>query len=120
MRLAALALATFGLGLAVAGSAAAASQATDLDFLKANRCKGLAVGLGADPAALTSYIKTQEGARLDVILQRGDEEFTRAKRQTKDANIKDRLAAELAGPCTAYTGGQAMAAGANATNVSAH
>ncbi|THD78502.1 MAG: hypothetical protein E7812_10930 [Phenylobacterium sp.] len=114
MKVAAIGLAI--LGLAVAGSAAASSRVTDVDYLRANRCKGLAVGMGADAAGFTSFIKTEGVSRLDVILQRGDEEFTRAKRQAANANLKDKLAAELNGPCAAYmTGsGQAMAGGASA------
>lgn len=115
MTTAAITLAVIGLA-AVAGSAAASGRVTDLDYLKANRCKGLAVGMGADTAGLDRFIKTEGASRLDYILQRGDEEFVRAKRQTTDANVKDKLAAELSGPCTAYMGGgQAMAGGAAAT-----
>jgi hypothetical protein len=115
MRTAAITLAV--IGLAVAGSAAASGRVTDVDYLKANRCKGLAVGMGADTAGLNRFIKTEGATRLDYILQRGDEEYARAKRQTSDANVKDKLAAELSGPCTAYMGGgQAMAGAGSAAS----
>lgn len=106
MKLAAIALA--GLALAAAGtSAAASSQVSDVDFLKANRCKGIAAGVGADTAGVDAFIKTQGASRLDYVLDKGHEEYLRAKRQTSDANMKDRLNAELATSCTAYMGASA-------------
>jgi hypothetical protein len=118
MKLTAISLAAVGL-LTVAGSAGAAGRATDVDFLKANRCKGLAVGLGSDATPFATYIKAEEGTRLNVVIDRGDEEFTRARRQTNDANIKAKLEAELAGPCTAYMAGAQTMAG-SAGNTAAH
>ncbi|MDB5418926.1 MAG: hypothetical protein JWP50_2345, partial [Phenylobacterium sp.] len=61
MKVAAIAL--VALGLAVAGSAAASSRVTDVDYLKANRCKGLASGMGADTAGLDAFIKTEGRSR---------------------------------------------------------
>ncbi|MDB5444593.1 MAG: hypothetical protein JWP86_2748 [Phenylobacterium sp.] len=105
------AIAFVALGLAVAGSAAASSRVTDVDYLKANRCKGLASGMGADTAGLDAFIKTEGRSRIDYVLRRGEEEATRAKRQTADANQKDRLSAELSGGCAAYMGGSKSAPG---------
>jgi hypothetical protein len=53
-----------------------------------------------------------------VIIDRGDEEFARARRQTGDANMKAKLEAELAGPCSAYSSSQTVAGSAG--NASAH
>jgi len=103
MKLAAVALAT--LSLAVAGSAAASSaRVSDVDYLRANRCKGLAQGLGENDAVagLTAFIKQQGRTRLDVIVERGDEELTRAKREASNVDTKSRLQAEFSGACTAY------------------
>jgi hypothetical protein len=102
MKFAAITLAA--LGLAVAGSAAAA-RFTDVDYLRASRCKGIAAGMGADTHSLDALLKAEGRSRLDTILRHGEEEADRAKRQATDANMKDRLAAELASSCTAYTGG---------------
>jgi hypothetical protein len=102
MKFAAIAIAA--LGLAVAGSAAAA-RFTDVDYLRASRCKGIATGLGADTASLDALLKAEGRSRMDVILRHGEEEADRAKRQAADANMKDRLAAELASGCAAYTAG---------------
>jgi hypothetical protein len=104
MKFAAIALAT--LGLAVASSAAAA-HFTDVDYLRASRCKGIATGLGADTTSLDALLKAEGRSRIDVILRHGEEEADRAKRQATDANMKDRLSAELASGCAAYTGGGA-------------
>jgi hypothetical protein len=109
MKLAAITFVT--LGLALAGSASASSRVTDVDYLKANRCKGIAAGLGADTAGLDAFIKAEGRGRMDYILQRGDEEASRAKREAAAASAKDRLTAELSGGCTAYMGGAKAVAG---------
>ena len=92
------------LGLAVTGSAAASNRVTDVDYLKANRCKGIAVGMGADTAGLDAFIKSESRTRPDVVLKMGEDQMARAKHDAGNANLKDKLSAELAGACTAYTG----------------
>lgn len=104
MKAAAILLAT--LSFAAAGAATASDRLTDLDYLKANRCRGLAGGLGiGDTASLDAMLKTQARSRNDVILQRGEEELTRGKHEAAKADIRERLTAELNGPCMAYLGG---------------
>lgn len=103
MRLAAIAF-TAAAGLVLAGSADASGRVTDMDFLKANRCKGIAAGMGADTAGIDAFIKAERRARPDIILEHGAEEAARGKRQAADANLKERLTAELASTCTAYMG----------------
>jgi hypothetical protein len=106
MKLAAIALA----GLAVAGSAAASTHVTDVEFLKANRCKGLAVGMGADTAGLDAFIKAEGRSRQDVVLRMGSDQADRARREAANANMKDKVTAELSGGCSAFTGsGKAVA-----------
>jgi hypothetical protein len=100
MKLTAIALAA--LGLAVAGSAAASARVTDVEYLKANRCKGIAVGMGADTAGLDAFIKAESRTRPDVVLRMADEQVARAKHDAANANLKDKLSAELSGGCTAY------------------
>lgn len=112
MKTAAVLFAT--LGLACAGAATAATErVTDLDYLKANRCKGLAVGLAAgDTSSLDALIKDQGRYRADAILQRADAEVTRAKREASNSDLKERLSAELNGPCLAYmSGGKTTSSG---------
>ena len=103
MKIAVIAFAV--LGLAAAGSAVASTRLTDVDYLRANRCRGIAAGMGADTTSVDALIKAEGRTRLDVILRHGEEEMSRAKRQTADANMKDRLSAELASGCAAYMGG---------------
>ncbi|WP_421935984.1 hypothetical protein [Phenylobacterium sp.] len=92
---------------AFAAPAVAAGKMTDVDYLRANRCKGLATSIEGvvDPAALTSVIKAERGARATYIVDRGEEEFNRARKEAKSQDRKERLTAELTGACQAYLGG---------------
>jgi len=94
------------------GAASASDKVTDVDFLKANRCKGLAVSLTGvvDPAALDSFIKAERGARAPYVMERADEEFAKAKKEARSVDRKDRLTAELTGGCQAYLGGSSSVA----------
>ncbi len=104
MKTAAILLAT--LGLAVAGSAAASDRLSDVDYLKANRCRGLAAGFGgADTTSLDALIKTEGRSRLDIVYARGQQEMERGKRDASKTDGKDRFSAELNGYCTAFMGG---------------
>lgn len=112
MKAAAIVFAT--LGLAMASTAVAAEHFTDLDYLKANRCKGLAASLGTgDTATLDAMIKAEGRTRQDAVLQRAQEELTRGKRDGAKVDLKDRVSAELNGPCLAYMGGSKDTASAH-------
>lgn len=91
---------------AIAGSAAAA--ATDVEYLQASRCKGLASGSLApvDTAALDAYLQTEKRFRSIQVVDRGQDAMDRAKREAKTNNEqrKARLTAELNGPCQAFKG----------------
>ena len=92
----------------VAGSASAKETMTDLQYLKANRCEGLATTLSAvvDPAAITAFINADRGTRMPFIQERAANEFQRAKREARSEDRNARLTAELTGPCQALmTGG---------------
>ncbi|PZQ54001.1 MAG: hypothetical protein DI570_23550 [Phenylobacterium zucineum] len=92
----------------VAGSASAASSnVTDVDYLKANRCKGLATSISGvvDATSLASFIKSERVGRNTYVVDRGDEEFNRARKEAKSQDRKERLTAELTGPCQAYLSG---------------
>lgn len=101
MNVAAVTLASLSLASAASFAVAQPAAATDADYLKASRCRGIAVGLGADPAAINSYLKHATAGRSPGILARADEEFDRGKREAR-GDGKDRLRAELSGPCAAY------------------
>ncbi|THD53041.1 hypothetical protein [Phenylobacterium sp.] len=96
------------LSLAVAGQASAAATSdhlTDVDYLKANRCRGLAEGFGVSSASsLDSLIKTEGRNRLDIVYAKGQEELARGKRDAAKTDGKERYEAELNGYCTAFLG----------------
>lgn len=98
-----LAITAAALALAAAGSASAAPM-TDMDYLKASRCKGLATTLTGvvDVAALDAYLKSASSTRASYIQDRAENEFSRAKREARSEDRKARLTAELTGPCSAY------------------
>lgn len=114
MNVAAVALASLSLASA-ASIAVAANAPTDVDYLQASRCRGIAVGLGADASGINTYLKHAAGGRSPGVLARADEEFDRAKRQARGDDGKDRLRAELSGPCAAYAAGPAGGAASAAS-----
>lgn len=104
-----MALVAAGLAASAATAASAAPQRiTDLDYLKASRCAGLASAgtlAQVDAAALTDFVKGQERVRAGFINERARTEAANAKRQAKHADARDRLNAELTGPCMALVDG---------------
>jgi hypothetical protein len=102
MNITAIALVALSLS-AAAGSTFAATPASDLDYLKASRCRGIATAVGADASALQAYLKAEGGSRAPYIQTRAEDEFDRARREARGEG-RARLAAELAGPCVAYQG----------------
>jgi hypothetical protein len=100
------------LSLAAASTAIAAPQVTDVDYLKASRCKGIAVGLGGvDTARLDGFLKREGGVRMQTIVERGQVEQTRARRETRLSDRQAKLTAELQGSCAGYLAGGDQVAG---------
>lgn len=95
-----------------AGSAVASDKVTDVDFLKANRCRGLATSLTGviDTQSLDSFIKAEGRTRAPYVMERASAEFARARKEAKGAERKDRLTSELTGACQAYLAGPANVA----------
>lgn len=91
---------------AAAGTAVAADRVTDVDYLRASRCKGLAASLPGvvDSQALDAYLEAAGRQRPAAIYARAEGEVERAKRQARSEDSKPRLTAELTGPCQAYLG----------------
>lgn len=126
MRPTAIALSAAALAalFATAASAAAPAKITDIEYLKASRCVGLASAGTLNPVdatALTGFVKEQERIRAGYINERAREEAAKAKRQAKHMDGRERLNAELAGPCMAYVSGgatTAQSAGASANPAS--
>jgi hypothetical protein len=96
----------------LAGAAQASDRLSDVDYLRANRCSGLASKIDGvvDPAALAAFVKDNVGARPEYIVQRGQTEFKRAQREARNEDSRTRLTAELSGPCQAFlSGGSSVA-----------
>jgi hypothetical protein len=108
MKVAAIVIAT--LSLATAGAAAAQDQVSDQAFMKANRCKGLAMGLGADATTVKTFVKAQSRSRADMIIYRGQALAGDAQREAADPAKKEKLSAEFAADCSAFTGGASSVA----------
>ena len=99
MKYAAIAFASAS--LATGSAAALPAQPTDMDYLRASRCRGIAAGLGADASGIEAYLKTAAQGRSLSVQDRGGQEFAKAKRQAS-GDGKTRLQAELSGACAAY------------------
>ena len=102
-----------GLGLMAALCATAASarpaKLTDVAYMQAARCAGLADSgkfSGADAASLTALLKDQSQGRMDYVLQKADDLRRDAKRQADRADdyMKAKLSAEVSGPCAQIKG----------------
>ena len=108
MKFAAIALVAASFA-AISGSAVAASRVTDVDYLKASRCKGLATTLTGvvEPGQIDAYLKSARDARAPYVHDRAATEFDRARREAKSEDRKQRLTAELTTQCTAYLGAPA-------------
>lgn len=95
-------IAMVAIGLAVSAPALAADKVTDVDYIQAARCLGIAQGLSADATVLQAFVKEAGRTRLSYIQMRADEEQARGKRDAKSSARTERATAELNGPCQAY------------------
>ena len=99
-----------GMGaLAATAAAAQPGHLSDVAYMKAARCAGLASSskLGsADGAALTSLVKSQAWGRDPYVLDKADDLQSKAKREADHADefSKPRLSAELNGACASLKG----------------
>jgi len=100
MNVAATAFASLSLAAAGAGSVSA-QPPSDMDYLRASRCRGIAAGLGTDTSAIDAYVKSAARGRMPSVQDRADQEFAKAKREARGEG-KTRLQAELSGACAAY------------------
>ncbi|MCR5876403.1 hypothetical protein LRS10_21010 [Phenylobacterium sp. J426] len=98
--------------LASAGSSFASERVSDMDYMKASRCKGLATTLTGvvDASSIDAYLKSARSSRSPAVYERADSEFDKAKREARSEDRKTRLTAELTGPCSAYLGAPASMA----------
>lgn len=99
--------------IAAAASTAAFAETpkrlSDSEFLKANRCLGLASSsaLGADGAeSFKSFVKAQSVGRNEVIVSMGKKHQAKAASEARGGNDERRTAlkSELGGACQALIG----------------
>ena len=95
--------------LAIAGLANAqpSGQLSDMGYIGAARCTGLAEGSHVDAAALRAVLAREENRHPAYALDRADEMRSEAKGQATRATgyAKQSIADELAGPCQSYLKG---------------
>ena len=97
----------------IAGAAnAAPHRVSDLDYLNARRCQGLAEGLRVTGEAvrLAAFNEAQGRIRISAIHDMGWDEYRRAKRQASDPAQADARRTELAARCALFGGGGEEAA----------
>ena len=99
------AIAIAALTLTSAGVAAAQDQVSDQAFMAANRCKGLAMGLGVDASTVKTFVRQQSRSRPDVLIYRGQGLTSQAMREASDPVKKPQLTTELSTTCAAFMGG---------------
>lgn len=91
--------------LFAAGSASAANsdRVSDVVFLKAARCDGLAKSAPGvlDVQAMDAFYKTASVGRLPFVMNQADAAQDRGKRDGRNASAKERVNAELSGVCAA-------------------
>lgn len=93
-----------------AGSASAASKMSDLQYLEAARCRGLAAseGLGKiDTSKIDAAIREQSGKATLAANRSAQRKLAAAKAEGDSAQgaEKEKLLAERASVCVAYIGG---------------
>jgi hypothetical protein len=86
-------------GLASAATAVAA-PVTDVGYIQAAHCKGVADGSGKSSAALDTFIRKQGYVREEAVVVRAKEEVERGRHEAKNAS--DQAQAELSGVCAAW------------------
>jgi len=84
-----------------------ADHLSDMSFIAAARCTGLAEGSHVDAAALKAVLAREEYNHPVYALERADEKRTEARGQAARATgyAKQSIADELAGPCQSYLKG---------------
>jgi hypothetical protein len=104
---------------AVAGAASAQppSRLTDVAYIEAARCAGLASSgkLGStDGASLSALLKAQAYNRDQTVLDQADNAQDQAKRQANRADdyMKTKLQSELSGPCSSFNADNLAGSGA--------
>jgi len=82
------------------------SRLSDVEYMQAARCAGIASAGGVDTASINAMLKTQGRSRVAYIADKADEMRSDAARSAKHANgyAKEKLNAELDGVCKRFLG----------------
>lgn len=90
--------------LATTASAQNPERLSDVAYIAASRCEGLAQGAKVDTASIKSLLVNQDSGRNTYILEKADQERDNAKHKASNAqgyNLQS-VNAELSGACQAY------------------
>lgn len=106
---------------ALAGAAQAGAGVTNLQFLQAARCRGLAAseGLGKlDTASIDAFLKQETGSRELPIRVSANNKIASAQKEgdKADGAKKEKLLAERSGVCSASLSGASTGAAVNTSN----
>jgi hypothetical protein len=106
---------------ALAGAAQAGTAVSNLDFLQAARCRGLAAseGLGkVDTANIDAFLKQETGNRELPIRVSANNKIAGAQKEGDKAEgaKKEKLLAERSGVCSAFLNGAATGTAVNTAN----
>ena len=92
-------------GAALSSAASAQTERmSDVAFIAASRCEGLAQGAKVDTAAIAKLLNVQDNDRLDAIRDKAEQAREDAKRQASHADgyTQSQVSAELSGACKAF------------------
>lgn len=106
---------------ALAGAAEATGSVSNLQFLQAARCRGLAAseGLGKlDTTSIDVFLKQETGNRELPIRVSANNKIASAQKEGDKAEgaKKDKLLAERSAACTAWLSGATTGAAVNTSN----
>jgi hypothetical protein len=106
---------------ALAGAAQAGTAVSNLDFLQAARCRGLAAseGLGKlDTAGVDAFLKQETGSRDLAVRVSANNKIAGAQKEGDKAEgaKKEKLLAERSGACSAWLNSAATGAATNTSN----
>jgi len=89
---------------AVPASAESAQRLSDVAYIAAARCEGLAQGAKVDSASIKSLLDAQDNGRNTYILDKAEQVREDARHEASHAQgyAEQKVTAELSGACQAY------------------
>lgn len=104
-------ISVFAMSVAAGAASAAQSSMTDVEYIKASRCAGIAKTLTnvVDSGQLADLVKAERGVRADYVIGRAGDAFEQGRKEAKKEARRETLTAELSGPCAALLGHSTLA-----------